>query len=229
MANSGGDMQPALRRDRALLQLAIDATSTKAALALADAAYPHFDIAETGTPLIIEEGLSALEALKARFPGKLHLADLKIMDAGRLEASSALRRGADLVTVLALADDRTMAGALESAAEYGGMVMADLVNCADPVPRAVQLEAMGVQCVCLHLAYDVQGGGDDPLRHLRELRAAVACGVAVAGGIGLTTIGPAIESGADVIVVGGAVRDAVSPGEAARLLMAEVRGGSADG
>src|ERR1700722_19002459 len=73
---------------RPLLQLALDFTDLDQACKVAAAAYPHFDLLEIGTPLIIEEGLGALQKLKARFPDKLFLADLKIMDAGHLEARS---------------------------------------------------------------------------------------------------------------------------------------------
>ena len=79
--------------DSPRLQLAVDATDLPTALRLVEAVYPYYDIAEVGTPLIIEEGLHALEALQRAFPDKQYLADLKIMDAGRLEAESAFRRG----------------------------------------------------------------------------------------------------------------------------------------
>ena len=44
--------------DRPLLQLAVDATDLHSAEKLAQAVYPHYDIAEIGTPLIIEEACS---------------------------------------------------------------------------------------------------------------------------------------------------------------------------
>ena len=77
-----------VERDRPQLQLALDFVSLNDALRTASAVHPHFDIAEIGTPLIIEEGLRALEELKARWPEKRFLADTKIMDAGRIEATT---------------------------------------------------------------------------------------------------------------------------------------------
>jgi len=170
------------------LQLAIDVLRTSDALRLAEATYPHFDIAEIGTPLIIEEGLAALEALKSRFPDKQYLADLKIMDAGFIEASSGFTRGADIVTVLAAADDQTISGALEAAEKHHGKIMADLINVPDPLVRAL-----------------------------------VECCLAVAGGLNLDNVPQAVDCGADIVVVGGAIIAHDDPGAMAEQIIARIR------
>ena len=111
--------------------------------------YPHFDLLEIGTPLIIEEGLGALQKLKAQFPDKLFLADLKIMDAGHLEARSGSLRGADVVTVLGAADDSTIRGAIDAAQECNGYLMADLIGLPDPAKRAqAPCDVMPVRICC---------------------------------------------------------------------------------
>ena len=188
-----------------LLQLAIDVLSIDKAMAVAANVYPHYDIAEIGTPLIIEEGMHALEAVKAAFPDRSYLADLKIMDAGSIEAASGFARGADIITVLAAADDVTISNAVARAAEYGGEVMVDLINVAEPAERAKQLEAIGVDSVCVHTAYDVQSATNGPLEELRIVRSAVACKVAVAGGLKRENIGEVVDAGADIVIVGSAI------------------------
>jgi 3-hexulose-6-phosphate synthase len=207
---------------RPLFQLAVDATDLQVALALIAAVHPHHDIVEIGTPLLIEEGLRAVEAVKARWPDTPCLADLKIMDAGALEAGSAFRRGADVVTVLGLADDETVRGALAAAATHGGQVMADLIQVPDPARRAVELEALGVPIVCLHTAHDVQGRAD-PLAHLRATRAAVGCRIAIAGGLGLEEVAATVRGGADVLVFGGAIARHRDPGGLAAAIAAALR------
>ena len=195
---------------------------------MARAVYPHFDILEAGTPLVLEEGLAALEALREACPGKRYLADLKIMDAGRLEASSGFRRGADIVTVLGAADDRTVRGALEAASEHGCELMADLINVADPARRARELSAMGVQMLCIHTAHDVWESGGSPLRELEKVRVVTAALLAVAGGLTLASVGPAAAAGADILVVGSAITGARDPRAAARELLERMgRGGEA--
>ena len=48
----------------------------------------------------------------------------------------------------------------------------DLINTADPAARAAEVEALGVDIVCVHTAFDVQHHSD-PLQELRAVRGAV--------------------------------------------------------
>ena len=210
-------------RTSPLLQLAVDTLSLDDAMRLVERVYPHFDILEVGTPLIIEEGLAPVEQLKRRFGDKQCLADLKIMDAGRLEASSGFRRGADIVTVLGAADDETIRGALEAAAEAGGRLMADLINVADPVHRARELVDLGVHILCLHTAYDLRDRGIDPLGELHGVRPVVSCPLAIAGGIALSQAREAVARGADIVIVGGGISNQPDPAAAAAAILASIR------
>ena len=206
------------------LQLAVDVLSTEEMLKIAEMVYPNFDILEIGTCLIVEEGLSAVEAAKARYPDKQCLADLKIMDAARLEATSGFERGSDIITVLAAADDKTILDALETAAKYGKQIMVDLLNVPDPVLRAVELENLGVQLICLHTAYDLQEDNIDPAAYLAAVRAAVNCTIAVAGGIKLDNVAQAIAAGADIAIVGGAITKHPKPKDAAAEFFKTIKG-----
>lgn len=205
------------------LQLAVDVTDTAGALRLVEQTYPFFDIVEIGTPLIIEEGLAPLETIKARFPDKQYLADVKIVDAGYIEASSAFRRGADLITVLGMADDKTVQGALKAAHEFDGQVMIDLIQVPNPVQRAKELESLGVHAICLHTAYDRQGAGIDPMAELKDIRSAVKCLLAIAGGIKLQNTGRAVSLGADIVVVGGGIIAQPDPKQAAKSIMDKIK------
>ena len=208
---------------KAQLQLAIDVLSVDDALQIGEAVYPHFDIAEIGKPLIIEAGMAAVECLKERFPDKQYLADLKIMDAGFIEASSGFARGADIVTVLAAADDSTISNALEAAAKYDGKIMVDLINVADPISRAQRLQQLGVEMMCVHTAYDRQAPGVDPLAELLELRAMTDVSLGVAGGLKLDNVKRAVDCGADIVVVGGAIITHENPGAMSEQIMRKIQ------
>jgi 3-hexulose-6-phosphate synthase len=209
---------------RPLLQVAVDVLNTRKALEIVGQIHPYVDIVEIGTPLIIEDGLSALEAVKSRFPDKKYLADLKIMDAGDIEATSAFKRGADIVTVLAAADDLTIRGALNAAERYGAQVMADLINVPDQSGRAKELNAMNVPLICLHTAYDLRDIGKDPLFSLEAIRRVVSCRLAIAGGLTLDSVAAVVSKGADILVVGGGIVNQADPREVARKLMAKLTG-----
>ena len=200
------------------LQLAIDTTSTADALKIAQELYPYYDIVEVGTPLIIEEGLRALEAVKKKYPDKKYLADTKIADAGYIEASSAFKRGADIVTVLAVSDNATIKDVIKAAGQYNGRVMADMLHVQDKPERAAELEQLGVDIICLHTAYDIQGQGGDPLEELSAVRAAVRCSLAIAGGLKIDNIKDALDKGADILVVGGGITKADNPIQTAKTI-----------
>ena len=196
-----------------LLQLALDTHDIAVARRLVQDVYPHFDILEVGTPLVLAEGLRAIETLREDCSDKLILADLKIMDAGEPEAEIAFRHGADITTVLALADDQTIRGVLAAAKRYSRQIMADLINTPDLIDRAVYLESLGVHIFCIHTALDLLGQGVDPLKQLASLRKAVRGCIAVAGGLQLENLEQAIEQGADILIVGGGITASLSPGE----------------
>ena len=205
------------------LQLAVDVLGIDAAVDVVKQVYPHFDIVEIGTPLIIEAGLAAVEQVKPLCRDKQCLADLKIMDAGHMEASSGFQRGADIVTVLGVADDTTISKAVEAAREHGGELMADLINAADPVRRAAELVELGVSILCVHTAHDTTAGGAHPLTTLQVVRPVVECQLAIAGGLGLADVGPAIECGADIVVVGGGILNQPDPRAAAAAMMTRLQ------
>lgn len=209
------------RPKRPQLQLAIDVLQTQQALDAVADTHEHVDIVEIGTPLIIEDGLAPVEAIHQRWPALRVLADVKIMDAGYYEASSAFRRGAAIATVLAVADDATLRGALQAAAEHGGVVMADLINCPDPARRARELAQLGVTMLCVHTAFDTKA---NPLAKLQAVRRAVDLTLAVAGGVKLEMVDALLGAGADLLVVGGAIMNSPDRRQAAAAFAAKLRG-----
>lgn len=201
------------------LQIALDGTDLDGALALAEQVRQVADILEAGTPLILQHGMAAVEALRARFPEKLILADMKIMDGGAGEARQAMEAGADYVTALAVAEDATLAGCVEAVRRCGGRLVADMLCVSDLEGRARTLEALGVDLLAVHTGVDQQAAGRTPLEDLKRLRACAGrAGVAVAGGINAETAAAYAACGPDVVIVGGAVCRARDPGAAARAI-----------
>ena len=211
------------RSEECLLQIAVDSLDIASATRVADEVHPYYDILEIGTPLIIEEGLRALEAVKSKYPDKHYLADLKIMDAGRVEAESAFKRGADIVTVLALADDRTIQGALDAAKKHDSQIMADLINTPDPAARAEELESLGIDIICVHTAHDLVETGSDPMSRVAYVRERVQCSLALAGRLNSADVEPAVMSGADILVIGSGITAHPSPGAEAARIMQQIR------
>lgn len=191
------------------LQIAIDTLSGAEALAMVDKIHDVIDIVEVGTPLILREGMAPVRALKQKYPALCVLADTKIVDGGDLESADACEAGADIVTVLALADDETIRLVVEAAHRYGRKVMADLINVRDIPTRAKELMALGLDYICVHTAFDVQKLGKTPLDDLTELVSAAPPEMAaVAGGIKLETLGAYRRLNPAIVIAGSSLTNA---------------------
>lgn len=205
------------------LQVALDLRYLKDALRIAEAAYEGgADFLEAGTPLIKSEGIKCVRELKKRFPEVVVVADLKTLDAGWIETEMAAQAGADIVSISALSNNNTVRDSVECAKKYGVKVMGDLLEVAEPIRRAVELEELGVDYVCLHSGIDAQKDEEQKVDRkvdvIRKIIENVHLPVGVAGGINAGTVAKIVKTGAKIIIVGGAITKAADPEEATRLI-----------
>lgn len=201
-----------------ILQLALDYVDNSRAIKAAKEASCGVDWFEAGTPLIKSEGLSCVRELRRLFPEHRIIADMKVMDTGRFEVEAAAKSGADIVTVLAAADDSTISEAVDAAKNVGCRIMIDLIGVSDPENRAKEVEALGADYVCVHLSIDQQMKGMDFFSELKKVANSVSIPVAAAGGLNTETAASAVKSGASIIIVGGAITKAEDAGAAAKAI-----------
>jgi aldehyde:ferredoxin oxidoreductase len=209
------------------IQVAIDERYMKDALPIAEAAYRGgADIIEAGTPLIKSEGLRVIKEFRKLCPNATIVADLKTFDTGWLETELAAENGADIVTVMGATDDYTIKDAVGAARKYGLKVMVDLMNLKDPISRAIEVEKLGVDVVCLHVGISAQireREVDQKIAMVESLVKSVNIPVAVAGGIKLEVVPLLVKAGAKIIIVGGAITKSANPEEATRRFVTTVR------
>jgi len=202
----------------AKLQVAIDLLTTEEALALTAKIAPYIDIIELGTPLIKNAGISVVTAMKKAHPDKLVFADLKTMDAGELEADIAFKAGADLVTILGVAADATIVGAVKSAKAHGKGIVVDTIGVTDRVKRAKEVITLGAEFVELHAGLDEQWTDGYSIQVLIDEAARAGVPVSIAGGVNIKNISDVIKSGVIVAVAGAAIYGAEDPAAAAKAL-----------
>lgn len=224
-----------------LLQLALDTPHADTVRRLLDRTAGDVDIIELGTPLLIRYGVDIIAGIRRDHPDKKILADLKIADAGAVEAALAFDAGADIVTVLGTAHPATIREAGERAKRSGGRVMADLITVREvdeAVSLARRLDRSGLDYLCLHTAFDArrqggtggQGGPDGPdgpddsartLESISRVGAVVErAGLAVAGGLDPALIEQLIPHGPDIVVVGGYITGNPDPDRAVQAVQA---------
>ncbi len=188
-----------------IVQLSLDLTSIDEALRLAEIGVrAGVDWLEAGTPLILAEGLRAVQALHARFPDKPIVADLKTMDGGYLEAEMMAKAGASLVVVMGVAHPATIRAVVRAARDYGIRVMGDIMAAPDKVACAQMLEANGVDFIIVHTGFDERHeiAGLSPLDDLPAITAAVGIPVQAVGGLTIEQIMRLPEFDAPLVVIG---------------------------
>jgi len=211
-----------------VLQLALDFVDLPRALQVAEEAVAGgADWLEAGTPLIKSEGLEAVRAIHARWPDRVVVADMKTMDAGRAEVECAAKSGARVVGVLGAASDATLKECIEAARHYGAEVVVDMIQVPDVVARAKQVEEFGANYIGIHLAIDEQMQGKTPWDTLREVAKNVSIPIAVAGGVNSETAALALEAGASIVIVGGAITKAEDATAATRAVKQAMESGKA--
>ncbi|MEC0329571.1 3-hexulose-6-phosphate synthase [Paenibacillus macerans] len=188
------------------LQLALDLVNIPEAKQIVAEVQEHIDIVEIGTPVVINEGLRAVKEIKEQFPSLKVLADLKVMDAGAYEVMKAAEAGADIVTILGATDDATIRGAVEEAKKHNTKILVDMINVKDIETRAREIDALGVDYICVHTGYDLQAEGQSPFEQLRIIKNVVKNSkTAVAGGIKLGTLPDVVKANPDLVIVGGGI------------------------
>ncbi|HEY4704230.1 MAG TPA: 3-hexulose-6-phosphate synthase, partial [Thermoplasmata archaeon] len=202
-----------------VLQVALDFMHARRALQAAkEAVEGGADWIEAGTPLVKSEGVEVVRQLRRAFPDKTIVADIKTMDTGALEVEIAAKAGANVITIMGVTDDATIAEAVKAARRYGAKIMVDLMRVEDKPKRAKELERLGVDYLNMHVSIDEQMIAHTPLEELRAVCKAASIPVAVAGGLNSETVAQAIEAGASIIIVGGAIIKAERVAEAARTI-----------
>ncbi|MEK0314850.1 3-hexulose-6-phosphate synthase [Cohnella sp. 56] len=188
------------------LQLALDLVDIPGAKQVVAEVAEYIDVVEIGTPVVINEGLRAVKEIKAAFPSLRVLADLKIMDAGGYEVMKASEAGADIITVLGASDDSTIRGAVEEARKQNKKIMVDMINVKDIEGRAQEIDALGVDYICVHSGYDHQAAGKNSFEELTAIKRVVKqAKTAIAGGIKLDTLPEVIKAQPDLVIVGGGI------------------------
>ena len=208
-----------------ILQIALDLADMHRALQIAkESVAGGIDWIEVGTPLIKSEGMNAVREIKKKF-NKVTVADLKTMDCGRCEVEMAAKSGADVAVLLGLSDDSTIKEAVLAGENYGCKIMVDLINVGDMHKRAIELEKLGVDYVCVHVGVDQQMRGVDAINELKKISGAIKIPLAIAGGINSETAPLAVKAGASIIIIGGAVTKARDAKAATELIKNSVKTG----
>ena len=198
-------------------QLALDRLTREQCFQLLRETESSVDWIEVGTGVIKEYGMTIVRDIKAAYPEKILVADMKTCDAGKHEAIQAFEAGADITTVMAFSADKTITETLKVAEQYGKRIMIDLLGVKEP-ERLSELQNLGVDLVSLHYGKDMQLEGEmkDDLFSLTEHLEGME--IAIAGGINKKSLPDLLDKPLQTVIIGSAVTAAPDPGLAAKEL-----------
>ena len=208
------------------LQIALDTFDLPGALGPLQKAAPHVDIVECGTILVLCEGYRAVRAIRALFPDKQILADVRIAEAGYTIARLAFEAGADLVSCVAGASLATIEQVCKVAAEFNGEVQVELADEWYDADRARAWRAAGVQHVIVKRSRDREAAGDlswrpEDMDRVDEL-AAMGFTVTVTGGVSAADLPAFAVRRVGIVIAGRAIVAADDPAAAAAELRTTV-------
>jgi len=208
------------------LQVALDLMNLRRALRIARSAVDGgVDWVEAGTPLIKSEGMESIRKLREEFPGNKIYADMKTMDVGNVEVEMAAKAGADIIGILGAADDETIKESVKAARNYDAQILVDLIQVEDIVKRAKEVCEMGVDYIGVHVGVDAQMRGVDPLELVKDVSSVSTVPIAAAGGITSENASTLVKSGAEIIIVGGAIIKSKDISASAKKIKKAIREG----
>ena len=204
------------------LQIALDNVDLPGALGPLQKAAPHVDIIECGTILVLCEGYHAVRAIRALFPDKRILADVRIAEAGSKIARLAFEAGADLVSCVAGASLTTIEQVCDGAAEFDGEVQVELADEWYDADRARAWREAGVRHVIVKRSRDREAAGDlswkdEDMDRVDEL-AAMGLTVTITGGVSAEDLPAFAGRSVGIVIAGRAIVGADDPAAAAARL-----------
>ena len=187
-----------------LVQIALDFPTVDEALRVAAIGIEAgVDILEAGTPLIVAEGVRAIEALVDAYPDYPVLADYKTMDSGFKNVQLTHQRGGHYMTVCANAPDETVQSAINEGRRTGVKVVADTIGVKQQAARAEQCADWGVDMIYLHYGADQRRADEthDSTQWIEEVQGAVSIPIGV-GTFGIEDAVRAARMGVALVAIG---------------------------
>lgn len=207
-----------MKKNLPMLQIALDNLTLADALKSTRLVYEAIDVIEVGTILCCAEGMSAVRNLRALYPDKILLADIKAADAGKILADMVFDAGANWMTVICCAPIATVEQALKEAKLRGGDVQIELTGTWD-FEQAKEWRATGIEQVVYHRGRDAQAAGQgwsqEDIDKIKQL-ADMGFKVTVTGGLVIEDLPLFKEIPIYVFIAGRSIRDTENPLVAAR-------------
>lgn len=198
------------------LHVAFDFTQINDALEVARLIAPHADILEVGSLLLYSAGIFAVRAFRKEFPDKMIMVDARLVD--RVDESLALfaSAGANTVSVLAGASNKTIQQASSFARKYQMNILLDLIDASSPEQSAFDAAQLDVTTL-LFQRENQSKGAIELLEQWQNIRENTKLPIFIAGKIDRASITNILKLKPQGIVIGSSITLAKNPAEEAEF------------
>ncbi len=194
------------------IQIALDVFTEQEALEICSLIGAEVDIIECGTLLCAACGVSVAKQIRAAFPNKTLVIDLKITDAAEKLCQLAFEQGANWSTINASADLATVQAGVDVAQKHGGEIQMELFGDYDE-EKVRAWKSMGVNQVIYHKPRESKSGWQTAdLEHIAWLNK-LGMDVSVTGGIDQSNLHIFEGLNIKTFIVGRALINAQNPVE----------------
>ncbi|MFQ6089002.1 MAG: bifunctional 5,6,7,8-tetrahydromethanopterin hydro-lyase/3-hexulose-6-phosphate synthase [Candidatus Methanofastidiosia archaeon] len=183
---------------------------------------------EAGTPLIKKFGVDVVQKIRELRRDAFLVADLKTLDVSRIEVKIASDSTSDAVCISGLSTKESINKAIHEAKKQGIYSYLDMMNVGKPIEVLNSLKFMP-DVILMHRNVDYEASKREAGEeietmwgNLSEIRGKSKALVAVAGGITPQNTKEALESGADIIVVGRYIYQSGDPRRASEDFLAHM-------
>lgn len=205
--------------NRPKLQLALDMFDLPSALAPLQKAHEYIDVIEVGTILCLSEGMHAVRAIKALYPNKPVLADVRIAEAGSIISKLCFDAHADWVSVVSGAAPASAEVVLKEARARGRDMQIELSD-GWTWAQVEHWRELGVEQIITKRSRDGEAQGDlswkegdiEIIRKLHDM----GYKVSVAGGVTAEDVDRFKGVPVYIFIVGRAIAKAPDPAAAAK-------------
>ena len=192
------------------LQISFDTTDLNEALEIASKVAQYADVLEIGTPLILKEGVKAIQAFKEKFPEKEIFADTKIVDRVEEIIHIFAEVKTDYLSILAGTSNKTIQKASQVTHSLKSKIALDLVDAYSKGQSAMDAKALDIDLIIFHGPHD-STQLLDILDEWQSVRGNTTLPIFVAGKVDKTNIDKVISLKPQGIVIGIAITQADDP------------------
>jgi len=216
-------LRDALRKR--LLQVALDVTSIEEAERLAGIAVSAgADLLEVGDPLLRRFGFEALTRIRLSQPDTPLIAEFASSDWADEQVRLAADAGADIVSLIGLANEPRIARAVYAARAAKVGIFVEVPRNQADLSWCKMAQELGVDGVSIIRNIDATTNPKASWDRVKRIRRGCDIPIAVSGGFGASHIAAALNISWNIVIVGRAIVDAPDPASVLNQLVSLVRG-----